>query len=263
MAIGSQPGTAPSYDPSQPPPAPATQPMTRKKGILAGIGALGVAGIAILVKYALPIFFAASMSGALTSVFGSAFEKLPADQRDAMEKRFEAAIGKKIDGLSDAQAKAVIDEAFNDGFPRLADEPLVDRLHIAVKMIGTADAGTCARMARSSATGEQDQDALLAAVGTLDQASVARWYDINIQALEAAATGAPAARTVPGSESDRVLQATVSLMSDAEYAQLEQLYGSSEVPDADACGGFRALYTAMEKLSADDFAVLALYDVSP
>jgi hypothetical protein len=240
-----------------------TTPAPRNRGRLAVVGALGVAAVIFFGKIALGMLTATAVSGVLGGVFGGPFEKVPSDQREQMEKRFDAAVGDDLKGLSDAEVEARVQAMLTDGLPRLADEPLVERMQLTVKLSDTADEATCARLARSSSTGTQDSDAVLKALGMLDSNSIARWYEINLSAIEANAAGSPAARTADTAEAERILGEMVNGLTAEEMASVSALYNGGQVPDADACAGFRTLYEHVMALPDRDVAIMALYDVSP
>ena len=73
------------------------------------------------------------------------------------------------------------------------DDPLVERIHLTAKLGTAADEATCARLARSIASGKGDAESTRKALEALDVASIGRWYDINIQAIEAEAASTPSA----------------------------------------------------------------------
>jgi hypothetical protein len=250
--------TAPG-EPSAGPVTPAPKRSRRGIGILA---AVGVGLVAAFVKFGIPLLIGAAASGVLGSVFGGPYGRLPSDQQQAFEQRFNAAIGSRLDGVPDAQRTGKVDAMITSGLPRLADEPLVDKIHLTVKLLTAADEATCARIARGTAAGTGDADALLKALEALDVASIGRWYDINIQAIEAEAASTPV-RALDAAEAERILGDMIGAFSEAESAQLTALYGTGPATDADACGGMRALYRHIEDLPPADLAVAARYDVSP
>jgi hypothetical protein len=242
----------------------AAAPARKKRGGLVAlvIGAVVVIG-GLFLKFGLPILVGTAVSGVLGGVFGGPFQKLPSDQRQALEQRFDAAVGETLKGLSDADTSAKVDSMLLAGLPRLGDELLADKVHLTVKLLKASDEATCARVARATASGKDDTEAMSAAINALDAVSIGRWFDINVSAIEAEAKGAPAQRTVAKADSDRVLGDVFARFSDTEAQQIGSLYNGSETSDADACSAFRALYTHIEELPAADLALAALYDVSP
>ncbi len=276
---------APGPDPSPPPapvapaapggiyPATATEPGVpvppqvappkRRRGLMGGAAALVVALAAILAKFGLPLLVGVAASGVLGSVFGGAYDKLPSDQQKSLEARFDAAVGTTLDGKSDAEKSAAINAMITSGLPRLDDAPLVDKIHLTVKLLNGTDEATCAKLARATATGKEDPDALLKSLQSLDTDSVGRWYDINVQAIEADAASKPV-RSADQAGAERILTSIASGLSPAEAAQISALYsGSATTSDADACGGIRTLYNRIDALPPSDLAIAALYDASP
>jgi hypothetical protein len=247
------------------PVAPITVgPEPKKRG---GLIAAVIAGVLVILglflKFGLPILVGTAVSGVLGGVFGGPFEKLPADQKQALEQRFDAATKDILKGMSDAETMVKVDAMLTAGMPRLSDELLVEKVQLTVKLLKAADEPTCARVARATATGKGDDDAMSAAIGAMDTASIGRWFEINVSAVEAESKGSPAARTVAAEDSDRVLADVFTKFSDTESQQIGNLYNGAEVSDADACTAFRALYTHITELPPADLAIAALYDVSP
>jgi hypothetical protein len=242
----------------------AAAPEPRKRGGLVAVVIGGVVVIGGLVlKFGLPILIGTAASGLLGGVFGGPFEKLPQDRQDALEKRIEVALGDSIKGLDDTAATAKVNALLAAGLPRLPDEDLTDKINLTVKVLTTADGPTCARLARANATGTSDEEAVSTAVGSLDAASIERWFDINITAVEAEAAGAPPARTADPDEVARVFQAAAGTFTETQAQHVDALYNGSEVSDADACDAIRAVYGAILTLPPADLALAALYDVSP
>lgn len=194
---------------------------------------------------------------------GGPFAKLPSDQQKALEQRFDAATGDIIKGLSEAETTAKVDAMLVAGLPRLSDKLLVEKVQLTVKLLNAADEPTCARVARATATGADDGDAMSTAIGAMDTVSIGRWSAYNVSAIEAEAKGSPDARSVPEADSSRVLDDVFGRFSETEAEQIGTLYQGAEVSDADACAAFRALYTHISELPAPDLAIAALYDVSP
>jgi hypothetical protein len=255
------PGVVPAvYATPIAPQTPAAPAARRRGGIL--LVALG-AGVALFLKLILPILLGTAVSGVLTGVFSGPFDKLPADQKQTLEQRFEAAAGDTFEGLSEAETATRIDAMIRSGLPRLSDELLVEKIHLTSKLLMAADVPTCARVARASATGGNDGKALHDAVNALDTPAIGRWFDITVSAIEAAAADAPPERTVPQREADRVLGDIGGRFSEAEGRQFTALFSGGEVNDEDACGAARAIYNHMEELPPADLALAALFDASP
>jgi hypothetical protein len=246
------------------PAAPFAPAPRKRRGLISGaiIGAVAVIG-GLLLKFGLPILIGTAASGVLSGFFGGPFDRLPSDQRKALEQRIDAAIGDSLKDLSDAAASAKVTAMIGSGLPRLDDALLSEKIHLTVKLLNGADVATCARIARATASGAGDSDAIKTALGTMDTTSVGRWFEINVSAIEAEAKGAPPARTVATSDSDRVLGGVIARFSTVQTQEITDLYQGKEIPDAGACDAFRALYGHIDELPAADLAIAALYDVTP
>ena len=259
-----EPGTAPAAGPGGPSPSRPPQSAARRGLLaLAAAGAVAVGGL--VVKFGLPLLFGAAASGLLGGVFGGPFEKIPDDQQQALEQRLDSAFGDRLEGKSEAQVLAEIERTLNGGLPRLSDDRLLDRLTLSAALLSAADVPTCAAIARASAAGEPARDAIATAIGALPPESIARWFDINVTAMEAELAGFPAARTTDPAEVDRIAVDLITGLDPAKAALVSDLYGGQAVTmsDDDACGGVRALYEAMNNVGGADRAVIALFDVTP
>jgi hypothetical protein len=223
------------------------------------VGVVVVGGLCL--KVALGIVIGTAVSGVLGGVFGGPFEKLPADHKQTLQQRVEAATGDRFKGLSDADASTRLQEMVLSGLPRLDDELLVEKVHLTTKMLAAADVPTCARLARGSGT--RDADATGTALAAMDPVSVARWYDIVVSAIEAEAKGSPPSRTVATADGARVRSELFAKFSTSEGEQLQALYNGVKTSDAEACSAVRALYAHIEELPAGDLEVAALADVTP
>ena len=251
------PGVYPAVygTPAEPTVAAASSPKKRR-GLAAVL--IGIVVVAFL-KIGLPILVGTAVSGVLGGVFGGPFEKLPSDQKQAFEQRFEAATGDTLKGLSDSEKLTKAQAMLQSGLPRLSDELLVERIHLTTKLLMASDVATCARVARATATGVQDEDALSTAVGAMDTASIGRWFEIAVSAIEADAKGSPPPRSVPQAETERLFGDVVATFSDNESRQLDTLFSGTAASDADACSAMRAFYTHIEELPAAELALVALY----
>ena len=133
------------------------------------------------------------------------------------------------------------------GLPRLPDEPLVDKIHLTVKLLDRGRRGDlCADREGDRVGHVADAEALLKGLEALDVDSIGRWYDINIQAIEAEAASTPA-RAVDPAEAERVLGGMIGAFSEAEAAQLGALYGTGPVPATPTPAAACAPYTAISR----------------
>lgn len=240
-----------------------TKPRSGGRGRAIGLTAAVVAGVAVLGKLGIGFLTATVVGGALGLAFGGPFERLPADQKQQLEQRFDAAVGKTLDGLTDAQETAKVEALVSSGLVRLDDEPLVERMGLFIAMLKQSDDATCAALARTMGGGQPDDAVVEKSVNSLDTASLGRWYEINLSAIEAEARGTPAARTADVAEVDAIFTKVVPMLSASDTQALVALSEGSEVTDADACAAFRNLYALVGDLEDRELAVMARYDVSP
>ncbi len=204
------------------PPAPA-----RSRGRLAVIGALLVVVLSIGGKLLLGLVTASVVGGALGTMFGGPYEKLPAEQRQQLEQRLDAALGDSLKGLSDTETSKRLDTLITAGLPRLDDAALIEHLRIVTAMLATTDVETCARIARSAVTGNLDEDAARKAVEGLDTATLGRWIEVNVSAIESQERGAPEARTPNETVVNTALQSLIGGLTPADAAALSGLSSGS------------------------------------
>ena len=242
---------------------PAPAPRSGGKGKAVGLAAIAVAVVALVGKIGIGFLGATVISGALGIAFGGPFERLPADQQENLEQRWDAAVGQSLDGLTDAQVTTKVDDLINGGLPRLDDTVLVDRMGIYIAMLNQADDATCAALAKNAGTGQLAEAVGQKALDALDTSSLGRWYEINVRAIEAEVGRNPEARSPEAAHVDEIFAKLVPQLAEADLAAIIAVSDGSEVPDADACAAYRSLYTQVGNLGADDLAVMALYDVSP
>jgi hypothetical protein len=228
-----------------------------------------IALIAIAVKVVLGLTAATVVGLGLNAVFGGPFEKLPGDQQQQLQTRFDAAVGDGLRNLSDAEAATKVQSMEFGGLPRLDDATLVDYESIWSEAIAKADPAACADAAktRSGAISKPTTDKILS---SLDTTRLVRWFDIEVSAIAASAKGAPAARTVSQAASDEMTTALLAKLSSADVATLQAMSGSAEasgspagVSDTAACTAYADYYAAGMALDPTNQAVFALSDVSP
>lgn len=246
-----------------PPPTPTPSPKQRNRGVLAGIGALVVVVAVVGGKILIGVLTATVVGGALSGMFGGPYEKLPADQRQQFDQRLDAALGKSLDGLSDAETSAKLQALLSGGLPRLDDASLIKHLQIFAKIIRTADTETCGKLARSTVVGKVDEDAARKAIASLDTPTFGTWVDVNVKAIEAESRGSPPARAPDAAAMNQILTGLVSKLSSADAATLGSMANGTLVSDADACSAYRDLYGLMAGYDQSTLAKLALYDVAP
>jgi hypothetical protein len=246
---------------------PPIPPKPRRRGLAAAIAGVFVGIGALLAKFGLPVLLGAATTGLLSGAFGGPFDKIPSDQQHALEARFNTAVSDSLHGLSDAAASAKIVSLVKGGLPRLGDDLLVERLELSSRLFATTDLATCAKIARATAKGDTDNNAVASALGSMSATEIGRWFDISVSAIEAESAGAPAVRKPDQVEIERISTEVLGALDATATANVRVLYGSSttisDTTDEQACGAVRSLYAAMAALPQADRAVMALYDVAP
>lgn len=246
-----------------PPTTPAPSPGRRTSGrAKAAVGIVAAIGAAVGGKFLLG-FLAASVAGtAIASLFGGPWEKLPSEIRSAYEDRIEAAVGNRVDGLSDQEAGERIAGWVTSGYLRLDDDQLIRRLELQTAALERADLATCAGFGRSSLKGEVAPDEVgLGLVGSLEQAGTVEWIGLNVTAIEAEMKGQPAQRRVSENEANAAFMDLFGRLTKADVEELTTI--GAGTPDADVCGAVRQLYAAALTLDRAQLEVIARYDIQP
>lgn len=257
--------SASGLPPEPPPPVPAAPPPPPSSAKRAGIIVAVVAGLGVLVvKFVLPLVLVGVAGEVLGGVFGGPFGRLPADVRSGFEQRFDTAVGDTLDGLSDEAKGTRVLALVKGGLPRLDDATLASRLRLTVAALNTTDTATCAAVARAQilATEPSDEDSSKMISG-LNDADLRQWFEIALEAVEAQARGAPAARVVTDSEMDSIFTVLIGALSEADTATFGALSSGGTVDDAAMCSAIRALNAATLAQPEADVMLLARYDVSP
>ena len=228
--------------------------ITIVSGVAAAAAYLGVKLVAGLVAVSIA-------SQALTGVFGGPFEKLPADYRQVVEKRIEAAVP-NVKSMSESDAKAHLEALETDGFLRLDDATLTRFWGLFSTAMGGADNTTCATFARESlakASGTSNDQKLAA---NLDEPSLEAFADIAVQAIEAGGRGSPARRTISEAEAAPVLEEAFAAMTPDQVATLTAMTDGTKVSDDAACGVWRAMMAGIDRVDATRKGTLIPYLLS-
>ena len=259
------PPVAPAYTIPTIDPSPSTPP--KASGARKGIVGIGIAIAVFVAAFALKFGFGFLVGSAAAGVFGAAFggpwDHLPAETRDQLNQRAEAAISASASGLSDAEKEAKAVEMGRQGLARLDDQTLIRRVELYKAALDATDEATCAAVMRSSMTGSIAEDDAQAVVGAFTTEQFGEWAEIWVQALEAEAAGVPAVRTVSDGDSSAMYEAIFAGVSDDELATIQALSVGTTVTDAEACQANRALYGAGLGLDDANLAAFALTDVAP
>ena len=248
-------------------PAAATVPLpprrSRRRGVGVVLAVVAVVG-AIGGKVVLGILTATVVGSIFSSAFGGPWDRLPSDVRDSLGQRLQAALGDRLRGLSDADASGRVASMLAGGLPRLDDATLVDRFTIATTALKTVDVATCAAFVRDGVAGTTPPVAIAEkVVDALDTATLERWFEINVEAIEADARGAPPARAVSPDASSKMFADVLGLVPAADQATLRALIGGTPTPDAATCTAATDLYSTAIIIGGQDLDTIALYDVTP
>jgi hypothetical protein len=252
----------------EPPPAAAWPPPPKKRRPMArillvvGIGAavLGAIGARLLIGY-----LAANVAGAaFAGVFGGPWDRLPNDVKSGYEQRLEAAIGNRLDGLSDAAVADQVRRWVSAGFLRLDDTRLVRRLELEIAALGRAERGVCAAFGRQSATGQViDPEVATKLLGSLEQADLIELFGIHLDAMEAELRGSPDPVRVTDSETTPVVNILVGGLDQSELNTLAAISAGQPVTDEDICSAIRSLYENALLLDPASMVIMARLDIQP
>ena len=244
------------------PPAQGSTRVGRKTAaILAGIVALlAIPGLKLV-----SILLAASVvSGALGSVFGNAYDQLPANFRSGISTRLEAVVPADFDLRSHAQQVAWLNEQRIGGMVRLDDEALVRRFRLLEEGLRGMPVPACAEIVDAVRSGRMasktTDDAFFAALAE-DQRM--EWVEFEVEAIEAQARGTPVPRIVNEDEVAKVYEAADRLTTPDESGALDAFNADTTPSDAVACSGVRAYNAVLLRLAATDLATVSRYNVQP
>jgi len=199
----------------------------------------------------------------LSGFYGESFDRLPADQRQQLERRFAAAVGDSLKDLPAADAVARFNALATGGLPRLDDATLVERLGLLAAALEATPTATCAAFGRDALTGTPNPDAVQTMLGSLDARSYGRWTEINVLSIEAEAKGAPPTRSASQAALDTMWNSFGGPYSAADDATISAEQKGSPQPDTDVCTAYRHFFQSVLALGPTDLATFALYAVTP
>jgi hypothetical protein len=242
---------------------PAAPPRKRgRMGLVLAALAAGAGFVAIKVVSGLLV--GGVVGSALGSFFGGPYERLPPDVRNQYEQRIKAALGTRLDGLSEAAVTDRVRSLVQHGLVRLDDAVLVRYMTVQVQALDRGDLATCGAFARASAGGTAPSaEVSRGLLKSLDDRSLQDFMEINIQALEAEARAAPPARTVTEAQAEVLFQALGQRLSQQDLDTIDALAAGTTVTDDTACKAIRGLYDTALTMSPAEVALFARYDVQP
>ena len=244
-------------------PGQASSRRTRRGPLFGGLailaGVIGTIGWKLLVG----TVAAGVVGGTLSAFFGGPWDKLPSGVRSSYQHRLETAVGNRLDGVSDTAARAQFQTWLQGGYARLDDARLVRHLQLEIDALRRADEKDCASFGRQSVGGKAiDGDTSAHLIGSLDQASMAEFVGLNVDAIEAELRGSPAPVLVSNAESGALFERLLGQLSTTQMQTLSSMSSGTSVDDHTTCDAIRGLYSQSLTLDPSSLAVLARLDVS-
>jgi hypothetical protein len=250
---------------SDPPAAPPKR--RRTAGLLAG-GAIGL--LVVLAKVGLKLFAVGAVAAGLSGMFGSSWDKVPADQRDALERRFDAAVGSGFDSLSADEQQARLRQMVGDGSTRLDDASLASWERLDQKALAATDTATCAKIGTAWFFPSESVDATAVAEAyshaydSLGVEDFTQLATLNVMALEAAARQSPAVHaSIPDATIGPIVDTVMAGLTADEQRLLTDLTSGSTASDAAICGLVRAIDTQAARLPESQFQAWAVWLTLP
>jgi len=232
-------------------------------GIATSLAATALLVGVVAVPFAFSFIADTAPATTLSAFFGESFDRLPADQREQLERRFEAAVGDSLKGLPATDAAARVNARAAGGMPRFDDATLVERLRLLTVAVEATPTTTCAAFGRAALTGTPNPDAVSTMLGSLDTASFGRWMEIYVEGIEADGKGTPPTRSASQTALDTMWNAFGGRYSAADDAVLSAEQGGSPQPDTEVCAAYRHIFQAALALGPTNLATFALYVVTP
>lgn len=138
-------------------------------GIATSLAATALLVGVVAVPFAFSFIADTAPATTLSAFFGESFDRLPADQREQLERRFEAAVGDNLKGLPATDAAARVNARAAGGMPRFDDATLVERLRLLTVALEATPTTTCAAFGRAALTGTPNPDAVSTMLGSLER----------------------------------------------------------------------------------------------
>jgi hypothetical protein len=254
--------TIPEGPPSYSVQTPVTPPPQKRSRTLMGVvgGVAAVIGV-VAVKVGIGFVAAGVVSGAISSVFGGPFSRLPSDQRQQYESRMKSAVGDRLDGLSDSEASKKVQDWIADGLLRLDDARLVHRMDLEISALNRADVAVCATFSRQALGGlEVSADTSQTLINALDTAALGDWIGINVEALEAELHSSPPQVRISEQAAGSAMVALFRRLPDTTQTAISRIAAGEALADAAACGAVRAVYVSVLGLNPTVKNLVSRYD---
>lgn len=195
----------------------------------------------------------------LATWFGAPFLRLPADQREQLERRFDAAVGDTLDLLSADARLARVQALSASGYTRLDGRTLVEYLRLYAAAFEATDIATCAETALAGEYGTGPSLGVDAALASLDTSSYGRWMEIQVEAIEAELKGSVPRPSVAQEDLSRIDDEVLRKLSAAEITALWPNDPSAPLPpNAAACAAYRHYLGGVLEIAPVDLERYAL-----
>ena len=250
-----------AWTPLGPPPPPAPK-RRRPLWVLGGIGGAAISAGAIGAKFLLGTVAVGALSGTISAIFVGPLDRLPADVRAGYEQRLQAAVGMRLDGMSDEQKSRAAQKWVTDGILRLDDARVVRRLELQTMALGMTDTATCAQYGRASFGAQQFSSSTAERmISALDTAHLTEWMGIMVEAVEAEARGAPARVTVTEASANGVIQAMIRRLPQSTQTLVGNAVNGLFPSDTQVCDAIRTIYATTIGLPERSRVIVARYDI--
>jgi hypothetical protein len=240
---------------------PTGGPPSRRRRI--AVALIAVVGVIVIAAWIGNLVNRAAASYA-SEVYGGPFQKLSSADRDALEARFERILGHTLDGMSEDQIKARVEQLVLSGLPRLDDSHLVQRLRLETTAIDRALEADCAAFARASLGGRGVSPEIgTTLISKLEPPDLATWFGLQADAMEAELAASAAQQRVTDSDLQATYQAIFAAMDQASVDRIAAVNGDpAGATDAAACAAVRSIYDTSVKLGSPDIELMARLDIS-
>jgi hypothetical protein len=172
-----------------------------------------------------------------------------------------------LDGLSDAEQSARLQELVTHGASRLDDAALVSWTRLDTKAHLATDVKTCATIARGWFVQGSDHATVGTAVShsydALSIEDLGAVIDLDLKALEAEQAGSPAMRSVSDAVIAPVLDGVYAGVGTADRQTIDGLSSGATATDDAACSALCGIEAAAAALPADQFASWAVWLSTP
>jgi hypothetical protein len=204
-----------------------------------------------------------NVDSAIAASFAFLLDSLEPTEREVILDEFSAAIGPRLDGLSNQAAELQLLLLASNGKFRLDDGTLLRRLDLETKAMLAVDTSLCAQLARGELQFGKSSPALAALMTPLAPSERLEEARIVVGSIRAEVMDVGEPNRFPRDQAADLAHAMLATFSPEEAARLANLAGRAargeKLADADACDVSRIPYRAAASLSAADRLRLARY----